>query len=181
MAADRNPPAAVDLEDVEVKDASGSPAPSVVRQRSKQLALDVPTKPVRDLTLTIETFEVHRISSIDETTSTFGAQVYVRAVFKDGVHLYPELAENLDEAESVHPERHAMAGKPSWKPNARWYLNRLVFDNMCTPPSEQLKQRDHEARVEGYDVVLTIYTEGLFYETFELWVSPLRLQHGMCP
>ena len=158
---------------MEVKDAFGSPAPSVSRQRSTQLYLTVPAEPVRpNLTLTIETFEVHRISSIDETASTFGAQVYVRAVFRDGVNILDgELANKLDEP--YFPTRD---DGPMWKPNARWYLDRLVFDNMCTPPKEQLKQRDQEARVEKSDIVLTIYTEGLFYECFELWDFPFDAQ-----
>ena len=159
-------------------DDAHTPLPSsVAGQRAKHFQ-EVPSGPVReDLMLTIESFEVHRISSIDETASTFGAQVYVRAVFKDGANKHPELAENLKAADfPMHPEGHKLAGKPTWKPNARWYLERLVFDNMCIPPSQQLIQRDHEARIEGNDVVLTIYTEGLFYECFELWDFPFDAQ-----
>jgi len=120
--------------------------------------------------------EVTRVTAIVENNDTFQAQLFVSAVFKGGA---------TDEHLSFVPEGGSLntphfpldgTGNPIWRPNAAWYLERLVFENMSLPPAEQLRQRSTEVRVDNGDLQCTIYTEGTFYEKFELNDFPFDAQ-----
>lgn len=143
----------------------------------KVTALAVPKGPIRDIELVVTSVEVQRVSSINESASTFGAQLYVKAMFPNALEHHPDLAA-YEPGTSLETPYFPLnkQGKPTWCPNAAWYLHRLLFDNMCLAPKEQLAARDQEVRIEGNNIVLTIYTEGLFYEKFELQNFPFDSQ-----
>ena len=89
--------------------------------------------------------DVTRVADIHENEGTFSAQLFVQLNFPGGKH---------DPALSHAPGGNLMTpcfpldanGVPTWRPNAAWYLSKLVFNNMCASPKEQINIRDQEVR-----------------------------------
>ena len=111
---------------------------SRARSRDRSISVSVPRRPVLKRVLEVQHVEITRLSSIDENAGTFSAQIFVRCIFPNGAedpHLmaYPEGTSLSTPHFPLDAE-----GKPLWRPNAAWYLQRMIFDNMITPPKEQL-------------------------------------------
>ena len=66
--------------------------------------------------------------------------------------------------------------KPTFKPNAAWYLHQIVIENLDMPPKEQLEKRDQNVRIMGGDVYLTLYSEGKFFQMLQLDEFPFDSQ-----
>ena len=126
-------------------------------------------------TLFIRRVELTRLSHVDDNVGTFAAQVYVAFVFKNGANDAVLCAPSKQKLSTpVFPIDEM--GVPTWQPNAAWYLNKLCFDNLHIQPSKQVEERVQSVHVEGNDLVLSIYTEGVFHERFELQHFPFDAQ-----
>ena len=123
--------------------------------------------------------EVHRITAIVENDDTFVAQIFVKLAFKGMANDKHLTRLNPDVKGATLNTPYFPLDKdcnPTFKPNAAWYLEQLVFDNMAAPPCEQLRQRDAKVKKIDDDLVLEIYTEGKFYEKYELQDFPFDAQ-----
>ena len=126
-------------------------------------------------TLFIRRVEVTRLSNVDDNGGSFAAQVYVACVFRNGAHDAVLCAPSKQQLSTPVFPLDEM-GVPTWQPNAAWYLNRLCFDNLQIQPKKQVEERVQSVHVEGDDLMLSIYTEGVFHERFELHHFPFDAQ-----
>ena len=147
---------------------------------SDSTAIAPPTSPLPPRkTLSVMRVEVHRITAIVENDDTFVAQIFVKLAFKGMANDKHLTRLNPDVKGATLNTPYFPLDKdcnPTFKPNAAWYLEQLVFDNMAAPPCEQLRQRDAKVKKIDDDLVLEIYTEGKFYEKYELQDFPFDAQ-----
>jgi len=79
----------------------------------------------------VRTFEVTKIdllklSNLNVTTSTFKAQLYLELTLRGGA-ADPDLNHN----EALFP---IVNGTPTFRPSARWFMEKLEFNNDTAPP-----------------------------------------------
>lgn len=147
-----------------------SPALSSARSPSLSPAPDIPPS------LLIKSVEITRLTAINENFGTFEAQIFVKCLFVGGADDPHLSAKGVDGNLSTPLFPIGADGRPTFKPNAAWYLDKLIFANMYAHPKAQVKERDNEVRIEGNDLAITIYSEGSFYEKFELHDFPFDAQ-----
>ena len=159
---------------------------SMERETNKpKIKTAAPTKEAR--TLILQSVEVTRVREIREAEGTFEGQLHIELCFKGGaldkdlMAIHPKMTghDNAMQTPYFPFEKDAEGrptSKPTFKPNAAWYMSKIVIENMASSPMEQLKDRDAVVRVSGDDITLQLYMQGTFYEMFELDDFPFDSQ-----
>ena len=131
------------------------------------------------LRLELRRIEITAVHKLNEAENYFEGEIYIELAFPNGCSTHPQLVAVPKEGDPLTTQHFPMEAdgkKPTFKPNAAWYLNRLVLENMQLSPMEQLKWRDQNVMVRDDDVVLTIYSQGRFRQRFELADFPFDAQ-----
>lgn len=113
----------------------------------------------------LDKVELLKLSNINVAASTFKAQIYIQMVVRGAAH-----DEDFTKEGIVFPI--GPNGKPTFKPSAGWFIDKLEFCN----GEGTVKMMDTLQRVEGDDVYISARWEGVFFERFELHDFPFDLQ-----
>ena len=150
--------------------------PAIIRQPSDQ-GIKGP------YTVQVTNIEILRLVEVNEVRGTFSGQIYIEMTFPNAADdpqltaIHPELGHG--HAWFPFHEQELAGGKtrptrqPTMKPNAEWFLEQFAFDNLVNASAIHI---DKKVKVIGSDIVMSLYTEGEFYETFELHDFPYDAQ-----
>ena len=109
--------------------------------------------------------ELLKLSNINIAASTFKAQLWLQVAVRGAAHDPDFPTEEIKFP--IGPD-----GKPTFRPSAGWFLDKLEFCNA----EGVVKLLDKLIRVEGEDVYIAARWEGMFFERFELHDFPFDLQ-----
>ena len=135
------------------------PAP----QAAQHQASVAPVTPPRIFEL--DKVELLKLSNINVAASTFKAQIYIQCVVRGAANDEDFCKEGI-----VFPI--GSDGKPTFRPSAGWFLDKLEFCN----GEGTVKMLDKLQKTDGDDVYLSARWEGVFFERFELHDFPFDLQ-----
>ena len=113
----------------------------------------------------IDKVEILKLSHINVASSTFKAQVWLQFRVEGAAS-----DEDFCRDGVVFPT--GPNGKPTFRPSALWYVEKLEFANA----EGAIKLVDKLVRCEGDDVLIACRWEGVFFERYELYDFPFDLQ-----
>ena len=110
----------------------------------------------------IRRVDIYRLVRINDAAGTFSGQIYVEMVLPgkgkdaDLTKLHPKFPNLTAYFPFEDPDQGGDPRKPTFKPNAEWFLAQFQFDNIVTGACT----RDAKVQVKGDDIVFQLYVEG---------------------
>lgn len=115
----------------------------------------------------LRTFEVHSLYDLDAERQTCQMVFYVVFCFPNGAN-DPHLSEPLSEPSFPIGDD----GRPTFRPNAAWYMGKIDFNNAL-----RHKVLDRDVVKSGPDIELRMRFAGTFQQRFEVDDFPFDDQH----
>ena len=155
------------------------PVSQLKRQQSLDDEFAAEESSTGPMLIEIRTVDIYRLVDVNDAAGTFNGQIYIEMALP-GKAKDPHLA-------ALHPDKGPypyfpyvkdQSGRkdtrtPTFKPNAEWFLDQIGFDNLIAGSQTRM---DSKCMIVEDDIIMSLYVEGDFLETLELYSFPFDAQ-----